>query len=86
MSLVFTFAAFDWLMSLNPLWFSTIFGVYFFAGSFVSALSRPGHRAHGRAARTLFGGYVTVEHTHNIGKLMLAFIVFWAYIAFSQFC
>ena len=39
MAIAITFAAFDWLMSLNPHWYSTIFGVYFFAGSFLSALS-----------------------------------------------
>jgi hypothetical protein len=38
-AIAITFAAFDWLMSLNPTWFSTIFGVYFFAGSFCRALS-----------------------------------------------
>ena len=38
-ALVFSFAAFDWMMSLEPLWFSTIYGVYFFAGSFLGAIS-----------------------------------------------
>ena len=86
MALVFTFAAFDWLMSLDPTWFSTIFGVYFFAGSFLSALSIAGHRHHwARRAANVFGGLCSVEHTHNIGKLMLAFTCFWTYIAFSQF-
>jgi hypothetical protein len=82
--LAMTFAAFDWLMSLNPLWFSTVFGVYFFAGSFVSALSVLALvTAHARGKDSL-GTLVTVEHTHNIGKLMLAFTCFWTYIAFSQ--
>ncbi len=83
-ALAMTFAAFDWLMSLNPTWFSTIFGVYYFAGSFVSALSL---LAIGTAAGRkvgLFGGLMSDEHTHNIGKLMLAFVCFWTYIAFSQ--
>ena len=39
MAMVITFAGFDWLMSLNPIWFSTIFGVYYFAGSFISTFS-----------------------------------------------
>jgi hypothetical protein len=85
MSLVFTFAAFDWLMSLNPLWYSTIFGVYYFAGSFVSVfavLAIASHRARGANE---FGAYVSIEHVHNIGKLMLSFVAFWAYVAFSQF-
>jgi hypothetical protein len=84
-AIVFAFAAFDWIMSLNPLWFSTMFGVYYFAGSFVSTfcvLAIAVARAQGR---NLFGDYVSPEHSHNIGKLMLAFTAFWAYIAFSQF-
>ena len=52
-ALAITFAAFDWLMSLNPTWFSTIFGVYYFAGSFLSALSLLAIVTwHGAAART----------------------------------
>jgi hypothetical protein len=82
--LAMTFAAFDWLMSLNPLWFSTVFGVYYFAGSFVSALSALAViTAHARGKDSV-GTLVTPDHTHNIGKLMLAFTCFWTYIAFSQ--
>ncbi len=82
--LAMTFAAFDWLMSLNPLWFSTVFGVYYWAGSFVSALSALAIiTAHARGKDSV-GTLVSVEHTHNIGKLMLAFVCFWTYIAFSQ--
>jgi hypothetical protein len=85
MAVVLAFASFDWLMSLNPFWFSTIFGVYYFAGGILTALSvlvLVTIRARGQG---LYGSYVTPEHTHNIGKLMLAFTVFWAYIGFSQF-
>ncbi len=83
-ALVVTFAAFDWLMSLTPIWFSTIFGVYYFAGSYwstiavliiVTALAR---------GKDMYGQYVTAEHLQNLGKLLLAFTCFWAYIAFSQ--
>ncbi len=82
--LAMTFAAFDWLMSLNPTWFSTVFGVYYFAGSFVSALSLLAIvTAHGRGKDSVVA-FMTPEHTHNIGKLMLAFTCFWTYIAFSQ--
>ncbi len=84
-ALTFSFAGFDWLMSLQPLWFSTIFGVYFFAGSFVSAIALlivVTDRARGK---NLYGDYVSPEHIHNLGKLMLAFTCFWAYIGFSQF-
>jgi hypothetical protein len=80
-ALTFSFAAFDWLMSLNPTWFSTIFGVYYFAGSFVTVLS-VWAIATDLGRGTLAG--MTIEHTHNIGKLMLSFICFWGYIGFSQ--
>jgi hypothetical protein len=84
-ALTFSFAAFDWLMSLNPTWFSTIFGVYYFAGSFVSALAMLSVVSWLSARdKTLFGAFITPEHTHNVGKLMLAFTCFWTYIAFSQ--
>jgi hypothetical protein len=85
MALVFTFAGFDWLMSLNPLWYSTIFGVYYFAGSFVSVFSVLAIVIYRARGKDQFGDYVSVEHTHNIGKLMLSFTAFWGYIAFSQF-
>ena len=82
-ALAITFAAFDWLMSLNPTWFSTIFGVYYFAGSF-GARCRCWQSSPPRDRNNLFSGGMNVEHTHNIGKLMLAFTCFWTYIAFSQ--
>jgi hypothetical protein len=82
--LAMTFASFDWLMSLNPTWFSTVFGVYFFAGSFVSALSLLAIITAQSTGKDSVGSFITAEHTHNIGKLMLAFVCFWTYIAFSQ--
>jgi hypothetical protein len=83
-ALVFAFAGFDWLMSLQPLWFSTIFGVYYFAGSFVSAISILAITIDRARGPNLFGNLVSDEHVHNVGKLMLAFTCFWAYIAVSQ--
>jgi hypothetical protein len=84
LGLSITFAAFDWIMSLEPLWQSTIFGMYYFAGSFLGAICvlqiatafATGKDAHGRL--------VTQAHLHSLGKLMLAFVAFWAYMAFSQ--
>jgi hypothetical protein len=82
--LAMTFAAFDWLMSLNPLWFSTVFGVYYFAGSFVSSLSALAFITAYARGKDSVGTHVSIDHTHNIGKLMLAFTCFWTYIAFAQ--
>jgi hypothetical protein len=82
--LAMTFASFDWLMSLNPTWFSTVFGVYYFGGSLVTALSVLALLTHHARGKDSIGTFVTAEHTHNIGKLMLAFVCFWTYIAFSQ--
>ncbi|MDP6928920.1 MAG: hypothetical protein QF412_04380 [Planctomycetota bacterium] len=84
-ALSITFAAVDWLMSLDPHWFSTIWGVYYFAGSFMTFLAFLGLvcmwlRRHGWLSQA-----INTEHYHDIGKLMFAFVVFWTYIAFSQF-
>jgi hypothetical protein len=83
-ALTFSFAAFDWLMSLDPLWFSTIYGVYFFGGSFLSAISLLVVITDRARGKNLYGDLVSVEHIHNLGKLMLAFTAFWGYIGFSQ--
>jgi len=80
-----TFGACDWLMSLNYKWFSTMWGVYIFAGAAGSSMSLL------VLVTTAFrrAGYlrevVTLEHYHIMGKWMLSFSVFWAYIAFSQY-
>lgn len=84
-ALTSTFAAFDWLMSLDAHWYSTIFGVYVFSGSFLAILSfvilAAGYvRRHAGLRET-----ITVEHFHDLGKLTFAFIIFWAYMAFSQY-
>lgn len=83
-ALTFSFAGFDWLMSLEPLWFSTIYGVYFFGGSFLSAISLLVVITDRARGKNLYGDLVSVEHIHNLGKLMLAFTAFWGYIGFSQ--
>jgi hypothetical protein len=80
-----SFAAVDWMMSLMPHWYSTIFGVYFFAASVqayfafmalvVMALQKAG----------VLKSVVTIEHFHDLGKYAFGFTIFWAYIAFSQF-
>lgn len=83
-ALTITVASFDWVMSLTPTWYSTMFGVYFFSGIAVAALAFPVIVALLLERRGAFHG-LTDEHLHDLGKLLFAFVVFWAYIAFSQF-
>ncbi len=80
-----TFAAFDWLMSLEPHWYSTIFGVYIFAGGFLASLAFLSlfFRTIGRDG--LLAKEVTIEHHHDFGRMLFAFTVFWAYIGGSQY-
>lgn len=83
--LTITFFAIDALMSLNPHWFSTIWGVYFFSGCLVGFFALLAIlvfivQRNGRLADA-----ITVEHYHDLGKLAFGFVVFWAYIAFSQY-
>src|SRR6266403_2023022 len=84
-ALSLTFGAYDWLLGLDYHWFSTMWGVYIFAGAAGSSMSLlvlviTALRKAGYLKET-----VTVEHYHIMGKWMLAFTVFWAYIGFSQY-
>jgi len=84
-ALSLNFAAFDLLMSLDPHWFSTIFGVYYFAASVVAFFAIMPKILYYLQLRGVLKNAITVEHYHDFGKLMFAFVVFWAYIAFSQY-
>jgi hypothetical protein len=85
-ALTITFAAFDWLMSLDPHWFSTIYGVYIFAGMTATGLAAITISVIWLRARGLLGeNVVRAEHLYNLGALLFTFTCFWAYIAFSQF-
>lgn len=84
-ALTLTFAHFDWLMSLDPHWFSTIFGLVIFAGAMISCyatLSLTGLwlTKNGQLENTL-----TTANLHDAGKMMFGFTVFWAYVSFSQY-
>lgn len=85
MALTLTFFAFDLLMSLDPAWFSTIFGVYYFAGGFGAFMALLGLMAKHFGEGGILKGFVRDEHYHDIGKLTFAFVMFWGYIAFSQY-
>lgn len=80
-----TFASFDWLMSLDPHWFSAVYGVYFFSGCVVGFLAMLILALRWLQSRGLLAEAVTTEHYHDLGKLLLGFVFFWAYIAFSQY-
>jgi len=81
-----TFATFDWLMSLDPHWHSTILGVYVFAGMATTALAVLTLQVLWlRAAGALDRDLITADHLYNLGGLLFTFSCFWAYIAFSQF-
>ena len=85
LALTQTFASIDWIMSLTPHWYSTIFGVYFFAGSFVGFIALLSVVTVAMRRAGLLDTVISAEHLHDIGKWLFAFTAFWAYIAFSQF-
>jgi hypothetical protein len=80
-----TFAAFDWQMSLDLHLASTIFGLYYFAGSFLAALAVLILAVNASRAAGLPAPLMNANHYHSLGKYLLAFTCFWAYIAFSQY-
>lgn len=84
-ALTLSFAAIDWLMSLQPHWYSTIFGLYYFAASILSFFAFMTLVAMGLQKAGLLKDAITTEHYHDLGKYVFGFTVFWAYIAFSQF-
>jgi hypothetical protein len=84
-ALMISFAGMMWIMALDYHWFSTMWGVYIFAGSAGSGLAAIILISHALRAAGYLKGVVTVEHDHILGKLLFAFTVFWAYIAFSQY-
>ena len=80
-----TFASVDWVMSLDPEWFSTIYGLLYVAGWTLSAFSLVIAVMVWLATRPPLEGVVRAPHFHDLGKLLLAFVMLWAYFAFSQF-
>ncbi|HEY0006957.1 MAG TPA: hypothetical protein VGB17_19410 [Pyrinomonadaceae bacterium] len=83
--LTVTFASVDWVMSLDPEWFSTIFGLLFVAAWTLTAFSFVIMMMALLTARSPLAGVVQPRHFHDLGKLLLAFVMLWAYFAFSQY-
>ncbi len=84
-ALTFWLASVDWIMSLEPMWFSTIFGVYNFAGMFSSGLAVIIILLYWLGRRPPLRDFVNEEHFHDLGKLLFGFTTFWMYIWFSQY-
>jgi hypothetical protein len=84
-ALTLTFFAFDWLMSLDPHWFSTMFGVYIFAGTAVSLFATLIVIILWLSSNGVLKNTITIGNFHDAGKLLFGFIVFWTYITFSQY-
>lgn len=84
-ALSFSLFSVDLLMSLQPHWYSTIFGVYCFAGLFQSTIAVMILLVVYCVRNGLLEGYVDENHLHDLGKFLFAFTVFWAYIAYSQY-
>lgn len=80
-----TFASFDWLMSIDPEWFSSIYGVYYYSGATVGGLAAVILAAIAAQRAGYATDTITTEHYHDMGKLLFGFVVFWGYIAFSQY-
>jgi hypothetical protein len=84
-ALTITFAAFDWLMSLNPHWYSTIFGLYFFAGCFLALLGFMVTFGNAMRSKGILSETISVDHYHDLAKLLFGFTIFWGYMGFSQY-
>jgi hypothetical protein len=80
-----SFASFDWGMSLEPHWFSTIYGVHFIVGQGLSTLCFAILAAAFLARHEPFSRWLVPQHFHDLGNLTLAFVMLWAYVSFSQF-
>ncbi len=80
-----TGAGLDWHMSLDPHWYSTMFGVYTFAGAFLAFLACLTFTIIRMQDQGYLKGIVSTEHFHDLGKYLFAFTVFYCYIAGAQF-
>jgi hypothetical protein len=83
--LTVTFMSVDWVMSLEPEWYSTIFGIIFMGGQGVSAMAMAIAALMLLSDRKPLSDIVRPAHFHDLGKLLLAFVMLWAYFNFSQF-
>jgi hypothetical protein len=80
-----TFASLDWVMSLEPDWYSTIYSALFMVGQVLSALAFVLALLGLLASRTALGEVLSARYLRDLGNLLLTFVILWAYMAFSQF-
>jgi hypothetical protein len=80
-----TFASFDWLMSLDPHWYSTIYGVLIMGGQGLTAIATIVITLTWLSRREPLNTITVPQHFHDLANLMLAFVVLWAYFSFSQY-
>jgi hypothetical protein len=84
LALTLTFASFDWIMSLDPTWFSSMFGIYVFAGGFAASLAVEILLVASLDRARLLSPGLHPSHYQALGKLLLTSVIFWAYIAYFQ--
>jgi hypothetical protein len=84
-SLSFAFSSYDWIMSIEAHWFSTIFSIYTFAGLFVGGIAFITLALIVLRMQGYLIEYVTIDHLHDLGKWMFGMSTFWAYIWFCQY-
>jgi uncharacterized membrane protein YciS (DUF1049 family) len=83
--LTVTFAAVDWVMSLEPHWFSTIYGMMFMVGQVLNTLAFAILLLKLLSDEEPLRGAVSASHFHDLGNLLLTFVMLWAYVSFAQF-
>ena len=83
--LTVTFASIDWVMSLEPHWYSTIYGMIYMVGQALSTIAFAILMARWLARRPPLEELATPEHFRDVGNLLLTFVILWAYVGFSQF-
>ncbi len=84
-AVTFWLASYDWIMALDPAWYSTIFGAYNFAGLFQSGLAAIIVLAVALRRAGALRNVLRDEHLHDLGKLLFGFSCFWMYLWFSQY-
>ena len=82
--IMFIFSSFDWIMSLEPHWYSTIFGLYNFSGMFTSGLAFTIIALIFLRRMGVVKGIVKIDHLYELSRYLFGFVTFWVYIWFSQ--